>query len=140
MKKIVAVSILTLIVCSIIIFGGYVIMREYITAIEQNEVFDISMPVQRASKSEVAEMLMTNWLQRFTTQRYVGKIYDYKIHSIRVDEEGNNYFCFVAEYSVKTDEESDWKNGIHTVDGGWVNIKGRFRVNKVGNMYKFIVF
>lgn len=144
MKKVIiffmVISILGLLTCSVIMFSGYAIMREYITGREQNEVFDVIMPVQTASKPEIAEMMMIEWFQHFTTRRYVSKIYDYKIHSIDVDEQGVDYFCFVAEYSVKTDKNSDWKNGTHTIDGDWVNIKGRFRVNKVGNMYKFIVF
>jgi hypothetical protein len=140
MRKIVAISILALVVFSIITFGGYVIVREYIIAREENEVLNVSIPVQGASKADVAEMLMVTWFQQFTARRYLGRIYDYRIDSIKIDEEGNNYFCFVAEYSVKADKDTIWKNVRHTVHNDWIIIKGRFRVNKVENRYNLIVF
>lgn len=91
MKKIVIIGILTMFVFATISFGGYVIVREYITSREQNEVYDVTMPVQNFSKPQVARIMMTNLLQRFTTRRVVSKIYEYKIHSINIDEEGGTY-------------------------------------------------
>ncbi|HEY0602877.1 MAG TPA: hypothetical protein VGD58_08195 [Herpetosiphonaceae bacterium] len=138
MKKLVIAGTLTMFIFAIVSLGGYVIVREYITTREQNEVYDVTMPVQNASKPQVAQIMVTNWLHRFTTRRFVSKIYEYKIHSIDIGEEGGNYFVFTAEFSVKADKETTWKDVPHIVDGDWIRVKGQFRINQAGNVYHLV--
>lgn len=138
MKKLIITGILTMLIFATITFGGYVIIREYITAREQNEVYDVTMPVQNFSKPQVARIMMTDLLHRFTTRRFVSKIYEYKIHSINVDEEGGNYFVFTVEFSVKADKNTTWKNVPHIVHDDWILVKAQYRVNQSGQTYHLV--
>lgn len=138
MKKLVIIGVLTIFVFATISFGGYVIVREYITSREQNEVYDVTMPVQNFSKPQVARIMMTNLLHRFTTRRFVSKIYEYKIHSINIDEEGGTYFVFTVEFSVKADKDTTWKNVPHIVHDDWMLVKAQYRVNQSGEKYHLV--
>lgn len=123
-----------------LVYSGYIIIKWYISAREENESFTVSVTVNnRMSESEVSAILLKEWLERFKSRRYVSRLYDYKVDNIKIEKINDEYFVLTSIYLVKPDANSTWKNLPYIVSGDWIKLKSRFQVNKVNSTYYLVM-